>query len=94
MEDYYHVKTAGIVLLNNYIPILFDRLGLVSAKQFKCKEDREKAAFYLQYLATGNETNEEKLPALNMALAAPVDKNIKGITFPLLSASANTFSRN
>ncbi|GGB79171.1 hypothetical protein GCM10007424_19160 [Flavobacterium suaedae] len=62
------VKNAGMVLLNNYILMLLDRLGLTQDGKFKNEEYQEQAVHYLQYLVTGLEYTEEFLLPLNKLL--------------------------
>lgn len=62
------VNNAGIVLLNNYIMMLFQRLDFVSNHQFTSKENQIKAAQYLQYIVTGSSHTEETFLSLNKVL--------------------------
>ena len=62
------VKNAGVVLLNNYIEILIDRLGLLNEKQFKDSSSQLNAVHYLQYVVTGLTKTEETLLPLNKVL--------------------------
>jgi hypothetical protein len=62
------VKNAGIVLLNNYIEMLMDRLGLLEQKKFKDKTSQLDAVHYLQYVITGLTKTEEALLPLNKVL--------------------------
>ncbi|TCN59961.1 hypothetical protein D0809_08535 [Flavobacterium circumlabens] len=62
------VRNAGIVLLNDYVVMLFERLGLVVDNKFTSIENQISAAQYLQYVVTGlTETEETYLP-LNKVL--------------------------
>ncbi|MCD0465054.1 contractile injection system tape measure protein [Flavobacterium sp. ENC] len=62
------VRNAGIVLLNDYIVMLFERLGLVKDNEFTSIENQISAVQYLQYVVTGlTETEETYLP-LNKVL--------------------------
>ncbi|UTN02703.1 hypothetical protein L0669_15370 [Flavobacterium bizetiae] len=62
------VRNAGIVILNNYIPMLFERLHLVEDRNFTNVENQKKAVQYLHYVVTGfTETEEIYLP-LNKVL--------------------------
>lgn len=75
-------RNAGLVLLNNYIPILFKRLDLLSDKKFKNDTAQTQAVHYLQYLATGLSHTEEALLQLNkvlcgLALSHPVGAGIE-----------------
>lgn len=62
------VKNAGIVLLNNYIEMLIDRLELLEEKQFKDDNSQLSAVHYLQYVVTGLTKTEENLLPLNKVL--------------------------
>lgn len=62
------VKNAGIILLNNYIPLLFERLNLTVNNQFTSKENQVAAVHYLQYLITGISDAEDQLLTLNKVL--------------------------
>lgn len=53
------VKNAGIVLLSDFIFILFERLNLVQKNQFINKESQTNAVQYLQYTITGQTATEE-----------------------------------
>ena len=75
------VKNAGIVLLNNYIEMLIDRLELLEEKQFKDSSSQLNAVHYLQYVVTGLTKTEETLLPLNKVLCglpitAPVMESI------------------
>ena len=57
------VRNAGVVLINNYIPMLFERLHLTVDNEFTSAENQKKAAKYLQYVVTGlPNTDEVYLP--------------------------------
>lgn len=62
------VRNAGIVILNSYIPMLFERLGLTANKSFLNNESQLDAVHYLQYVITGQESTEEILLLLNKVL--------------------------
>jgi Contractile injection system tape measure protein len=62
------VKNAGLVLLNNYIKILFERLGILKDQQFKDKASQLDAVHYMQYVVTGLTKTEETLLPLNKLL--------------------------
>lgn len=55
------VSNAGLVLLNNYLPVAFERLGLVKNKEFVNEHARQKAIACLQYLAFGSLNANEDL---------------------------------
>lgn len=62
------VKNAGLVLLNNYFSMLFDRLGIIENRQFINAEKQEAAVHYLQYIVTGHNHTDEYLVMLNKVL--------------------------
>lgn len=62
------VKNAGLVLLNSYIKMLFDRLKLTDGKTFTSTEAQLKAILYLQFLATGMTNTQEPMLAINKIL--------------------------
>lgn len=62
------VKNAGIVLLQDYVPLLFERLKLVNDKKFNSDAEQADAVHYLQYVATGLTETEEGLLPLNKVL--------------------------
>jgi hypoxanthine-DNA glycosylase len=71
------IKNAGLVLLNNYIEMLFDRLHLLSNKQFTSAENQSKATQYLQYLVTGLSHTEEMYLPLNKVLCGlPIRQSV------------------
>jgi hypothetical protein len=62
------VKNAGVVLLNTYIPMLFERLGLLSERRFRSPAQQNDAVHYLQYVITGLSHTEESFLPLNKVL--------------------------
>ncbi|MFZ0599047.1 MAG: contractile injection system tape measure protein, partial [Flavobacterium sp.] len=62
------VRNAGIVLLNAYIPILFERLQLVENNKFISNEFQINAVQLLQYVITGMHQTEETYLPLNKVL--------------------------
>ncbi|NCD72005.1 contractile injection system tape measure protein [Mucilaginibacter agri] len=62
------VKNAGIVLLNTYIPMLFERLNLMADKKFLNTDNQTAAVQYLQYVITGLTSTEEIFLPLNKVL--------------------------
>lgn len=76
------VPNAGIVLLNSYFLILFERLNLVKDNNFISEEKRLDAIHYLQYIVTGMTKTEESLLALNkvfcnVPLSQPIHDEIQ-----------------
>jgi hypothetical protein len=76
------VKNAGAVLLNNYIAMLFERLGLINNKTFSNAVAQAEAVHYLQYVITGLSRTEESLLVLNKVLCGvPIAEPVQdGIT--------------
>jgi hypothetical protein len=69
--DRLYVENAGLVLLNPYLPALFDRLGLLSRKEdrpFIAEAAAGRAVRVLQYLADGRGEAPEPALALNKLL--------------------------
>lgn len=62
------VKNAGIVILNSYVVMLFERLNLVVNNQFITSESQINAVQYLQYVITGLCSTEETYLPLNKVL--------------------------
>lgn len=62
------VRNAGIVLLNSFIVMLFERLSLVKDNNFTSIENQKNAVLYLQYVVTGVSETEESYLALNKIL--------------------------
>ena len=58
----FRITNAGLVILQSFITILFDRLGLVEENQFLTPQAQRRAVHYLQFLVTGRtETADEHL---------------------------------
>jgi len=75
------IRNAGLVLINNYLTMLFVRLGLTNDQGFIDTEAQLRAVHYLQYFVTGLTHTEEHLLPLNkvlcgLALAQPVADGI------------------
>jgi hypothetical protein len=71
------IRNAGIVLLNDYIVMLFERLNLIQEKHFISLQDQKKAVQYLQYLVTGlTETNEDFLSLNKVLCGLSITENI------------------
>lgn len=73
-----YIENAGLVILSSFIPLLFERLGLVMDSAFNSVEDQEKAALLLQYILLDNPPKEEHHLVLNKLFAGlPLDHEIK-----------------
>lgn len=71
------VRNAGIVILNNYFVMLFERLDLLREKKFTSPENQSKAAQFLQYLVTGlSNTEEIDLPLNKVLCGLPLTSTI------------------
>lgn len=62
------VRNAGIVILNSYVVMLFERLKLVHENKFTSIENQINAVQYLQYVVTGLTKTEEHYLPLNKVL--------------------------
>lgn len=67
-EERLAVTNAGLVLLNSYLPALFDRLGLMRERRFKSQEASHRAILALHFLACGFTRAEEPHLVLNKIL--------------------------
>jgi hypothetical protein len=62
------IHNAGLVLINSYLLLLFDRLGLTAGNQFIDEAAKQQAVHYLQYIVTGKEFTDESFLPLNKLL--------------------------
>ncbi len=75
------VEDAGIVLLQPFVPLLFQELGLVDGDQFATETARVKALRLLEYLAWGTVDRAEYALALQKRLCAiPSNRHLVGVT--------------
>ena len=72
------IANAGLVLVWPFLTMLFERLGYVAEKQFVSIEQTTRAAYLLQFLATGEDQPPEHLLTLNKLLCGV------GRTLPLV----------
>lgn len=78
-EEGVTIHNAGLVILQSYFPILFDRLGIVERREFISYEKQLEAVHYLQYIVTGQTKTEEHFLVLNKILCGlDVTTPIKG----------------
>lgn len=73
-----YITNAGLVLVWPFLTALFERLGYLTERQFQGIEQTTRAAYLLQFLATGEEQPPEHLLALNKLLCGV------GRTLPLV----------
>lgn len=67
------VTNAGLILCNAYLPMLFERIGIMQNHQFLKPEDNGYAVRCLHYLAAGqNNTGELQLPLANILCQLPL----------------------
>ena len=86
-KDTYYIGNAGLVLFNPYLPILFERLGLLARgddgrSRIDGVEARSRAVHLLQYLVDGRTDRPEPELVLNKLLAgiaidAPIAPSIE-----------------
>jgi len=68
MAESIPVKNAGLVLINGYLQVLFDRLELTRNRSFIDIVCQMQAVHYLQYVATGLSITHEILLPLNKVM--------------------------
>ena len=76
------VKNAGIVILNSYIPILFERLVFINNHKFGVSESQHRAVHALEYLSIGSDHYSDSAQSLNnvlcgMALSKPASESVE-----------------
>jgi hypothetical protein len=72
-----YIANAGLVLLANYAPRLFERLGLLDGNAFIDKAAQHRAVHGLVYLSDGNTDSEEHAWVLNKMLCGiPIDEPV------------------
>lgn len=78
-----YVENAGIVLLNPFLPYLFQNLELTDGKTFLNEQAQEKAVHILQFIATGQEECMEYAMPLNKLLCGlPLDHPLERFVKP------------
>ncbi|WP_323789890.1 contractile injection system tape measure protein [Psychroserpens sp.] len=75
------INNAGLVLINNYLPHLFEHLGLTENDEFLTIDKQLDAVHFLQYVATGASQTEESYLTLNKILCGfhPTEPVLDGI---------------
>lgn len=68
LKDSIYIQNAGLVLINHYIPMLFERLGIISGDKKFLPDQQQSAVHYLQFVATGLTETEEPALVLNKIL--------------------------
>jgi len=78
IKDQIYVQNAGLVLINRYIPMLFERLGLIDENKKFSNDGQLNAVQYLQFVATGLMQTPEPTLTLNKILCGiPLNEPIK-----------------
>ena len=78
MNEPININNAGLVLLYPYIPMLFERLGIIEDNAFVDQDSQLEAVHYLQYLVTGQSETEDLLLSLNKLLCGlPLTETVK-----------------
>lgn len=78
------LHNSGLVLLNQYFPILFERLGLTQDNNFVSDDAQKRAVVWLHYLVTGLTQASEQELVLNKALCGlPINASIDSNAFQL-----------
>ena len=82
LEEGVTIHNAGLVMLQSFFPMLFERLGIADGREFFSQEEQEAAVHYLQYIVTGETDTEEHFLVLNKVLcgldvAAPIKESIE-----------------
>lgn len=71
------VKNAGLVLINNYVAMLLERIGIIRDRKFVNIQKQMDAIHYLQYIVTGQcETEEAFLPLNKVLCGVPISQPI------------------
>lgn len=75
------IPNAGLVILNSFFKMLFERLNIVENDTFKSTKDQLNAVQYLQYIAIGSTETKESQMVLNKVICgiAPTTPIKKGL---------------
>jgi len=75
------IKNAGLVLINHYIPLIFEHLNLTDSHKKFLPEMQAAAVYDLQFLATGQlETDEPDLALNKLLCGIPLREPVKNQT--------------
>lgn len=80
-DEKIYIRNAGMVLLHPFLPMYFNRLGLMENGKFVDEGRQRRAVHLLEYLVTGAEGHEEHLLVLNKLMCGlepsePVERTI------------------
>ncbi|MFC4873931.1 contractile injection system tape measure protein [Negadavirga shengliensis] len=77
--SFWYISHAGIVLLHTFLPVYFNKCGLIDNREFIDNTARERAVQLLLYLATGEtETPENDLLLPKFLCGVPFEQPING----------------
>jgi hypothetical protein len=95
------LHNSGLVLLNQYIPMLFERLGLTQDNNFVSDDTQKRAVVWLHYLVTGlTQASEQELvlnkvlcgvavnvelDSLSLDVSGPQEKLVEGLLNAVMS---------
>lgn len=79
--DEIFIENAGLVIVNSYLPILFERCGLTKSNTFLSSDHQQKAALLIQYLLLDKPPlDEHHLPfnklLCGLPLASPINTSM------------------
>ena len=71
------VNNSGLVLINNYVTALFERLKLLKDSEFRTTTAQMQAVHYLQFIVTGSDSiTETTLPLNNVLCGLPASQPV------------------
>ena len=77
------VHEAGLVILNPFLPMLFERAGCMEGNTWRSEESKAKAVKLLQYAATGHEIADEHTLVIHKLLCGMEPSEFLTGTLPL-----------
>jgi Contractile injection system tape measure protein len=79
MKEVISIKNAGLVLLNSYLPLLFEKINLTKDRKFLNTASRSAAVNHLQYLAAGSVNKDAPGAQLSKLLCGmDMDETVTG----------------
>jgi hypothetical protein len=81
--DEVYINNAGLAIVNSYIPVLFERFGLVKSGAFLSSDHQQKAALLLQYIMLDRPPlDEHHLPFNKLLCGLPLEEPIQTALVP------------
>lgn len=81
--DEIFIENAGLVIVNSYLPILFERFGLTKANKFISSDHQQKAALLIQYVLLDKPPlDEHHLPFNKLLCGLPIEAPIQTSMVP------------